>query len=395
MGETLMTADPALSARLVDQETRYGPGAPHPSDLVASRADGVYLWDIQGTRYMDLAGAQGSVAQGHNHTRIAAAMVEQCLRLSLPYAGFRNDRLPPLLEKLCTLAGFDRALLLSTGSEAVEAAILAARAWARERRGVADGEGEILLFSGHHHGRISTLPGPAPMGCRVVPFGDLAAARAAVRPATCAVLVEPIQAEAGVVLPPKGFLAGLRELCDREKLLLIADEVQSGLGRTGRWFAMQHEGVRADATVIGHALSGGFYPVSALLGSGELIQALPGEVRTSTFGGNPLACAVASAALDVLVEEKLVDRAAELGAYFLERLRHMESPRIQEIRGLGLWAGIELGTPAAPVCAALRQEGLLCRETGGRTLHLAPPLVITREQLDWALGKLKLVLERA
>jgi ornithine--oxo-acid transaminase len=400
MGDLLMT-DPALSVRLVDQETRYGDFGRHPSDLVAARADGVYLWDIQGNRYMDLVCAQGAVSQGHNHTRIAAAMVEQCLRLCLPDGIFRNDRLPPLLEKLCTLSGFDKALLLNSGSEAVEAAILAARGWGREHKGIAPGESEILLFTGHFHGRISSLPGTggtasALPGFRIAPFGDLAAARAAVGPATCAVLVEPIQGESGIGVPPKGFLAGLRELCDRERLALIVDEVQSGLGRTGKWFAFQHEAIRPEGAILGNALSGGFYPVSALLGSRELLDALAPGARRSTFGGNPLACSVAAAALDVLVEEKLVDRSAELGAYFLERLRHMASPRVRDIRGLGLWAGIELrpeAGDAAAVCEALRQEGLLCRETGGRTLHLVPPLVITREQLDWALAKLKLVLE--
>jgi len=400
-----MTADPALSGRLVDQEIRYGTGEAHAFELVSARADGVYLWDIQGNRYMDLIAAHGAVSQGHNHTRIAAAMVEQCLRLCLPSRSLHNDRLPPLLEKLCTLTGFEKAILLSGWAEAVEAAIQAARAWGAGLKGIAPGEAELIVFTGACHGRTSTLAGlgdrpaareGAAPGFRSVPYGDLTAARAAVGPRTSAILVEPVQGEAGVVAPPKGFLAGLRELCDRQRLLLIADEVQSGLGRTGKLFAFQHEAGRPDGVILGNGLSGGFYPVSALLGSQDLLGSLVPDPPGGTYAGNPLACAVASAALDVLVEEKLVDRAAELGAYFLERLRQMDSPRVREIRGLGLWAGIELRPEAGGarrVCAALRQEGLLCRETGGHTLHLVPPLVITREQLDWALDKLKLVLE--
>ena len=398
-----MTADPALSGRLVDQETRYGTGGAHPFELVCARADGVYLWDLQGNRYMDLICAQGAVSQGHNHTRIAAAMVEQCLHLCLPPRLLRNDRLPPLLEKLCTLSGFEKALLLNTGAEAVELAIQAALRWGCERKGIPAGEADLLVFTGNFHGRTSTLQAlgglaaanPPGLRFRTVTYGDLTAAKAAVGPQTCAILVEPVQGEAGIVLPAKGFLAGLRELCDRQRVLLLVDEVQSGLGRTGKLFAFQHEAIRPDAAVLGNALSGGFYPVSALLGTRDLLDGFTLGAHGAAFCGNPLACAVASAALDVLVEEKLVDRAAELGAYFQERLRLLESARVKEIRGLGLWAGIELRPEAGPaglVCEALRQEGLLCRETGGDTLHLVPPLVITREQLDWALDKLKLVL---
>jgi len=402
-----MTADPSLSGRLVDQEARYGTSGAHPFELICARADGAYLWDLQGNRYLDLICAGGAVSQGHNHTRIAAAMVEQCLRLCLPARSLRNDRLPPLLEKLCTLTGFEKAMLLNSGAEAVEAAIQAARRWGYEHKGIAPGEADILVFTGNFHGRTSTLlglsdladanagAGPFGPGFRTVPYGDLAAARAAVGAHTCAILVEPVQGEAGVILPPKGFLSGLRELCDRQRILLLADEVQSGLGRTGRLFAFQHEAGRPDGVVLGNALSGGFYPVSALLGTRELLEGFTPGAHGSAFWGNPLACAVASAALDVLVEEKLVDRAAELGAYFQERLRRMESGRVQAIRGLGLWAGIDLrpeACPAGQACEALRQEGLLCRETRGRTLHLVPPLVITREQLDWALERLERVL---
>ena len=402
-----MTADPALASRLIDQETRYGTQDCRPLEIVCTRADGVYVWDVQGSRHMDFLAGDGAVAQGHNHTRIAAAMVEQCLRLGLTSRNLRNDRLPAFLEKLCTLAGFEQALLLSTGAEAVDAAIKAARRWGYRNRRIAPDQAEVIAFSGNDHGRTLTALscgdnpettqgfGPFTPGFRIVPFGDLAAARAAAGPRTCAVLVEPVQDEAGVVLPPKGFMRGLRELCDSQRLLLLADEIQCGLGRTGKLFAFEHEGIRPDGAVIGKALSGGFYPVSALLGSRALLGAFTPGSHRSTFGGSPLACAVASAALDVLVEEKLVDRSAELGAYLLERLRAMDGGKVKEVRGLGLYAGIQLRPEAGGARAvreALLQEGLICGETRPDCLRLTPPLTITREQLDWALGKLKLVL---
>jgi len=403
-----MTVDPTLPTRLIDQETRYGAGSDHPLEVICARADGAYVWDIHGARYLDCLSGYGAVNQGHNHTRIAAAMVEQCLRLCLTSRAFRNDRLPPLLEKLCTLSGFEQALLMNSGAEAVEAAIKAARKWGYTHKGIAPGQAEILAFSGNFHGRTTTIIsfsdvpenaegfGPFTPGFRILPFGDLAAVRAAAGPNTCAILVEPVQGQAGVVLPPKGFLRGLREICDSRRIMLIADEIQSGLGRTGKLFAFEHEGIRPDGITLGKSLSGGFYPVSALLGSRELLSGFTAGSHGSTYGGNPLACAVASAALDVLVDEKLVDRSAELGAYLLEQLRAMDSGLVKEVRGLGLWAGIELRPEAGGarrVCEALLREGLLCRETREHTLRLSPPLVITREQLDWAVAKLKLVLE--
>lgn len=402
-----MTVDPALPSRLIDQEARYGAAARHSWDVVCARADGAYVWDIQGNRYLDCFAGGGAVSQGHNHTRIAAAMVEQCLRLGLPARNLRNDRRPPLLEKLCTLAGFERALLLSTAAEAVEAAVKAARKWGYRRRDIAPGRAEVIVFRGNAHGGGSILVsccghpecaedfGPLTPGFRLVAYGDLEAVAAAAGPSTCAVLVEPIQGGPGVVVPPRGFLRGLRELCDERRILLLADEVQSGLGRTGKLFASDHEGVRPDGMVLGQGLSGGFYPVSAFLGSAELLDLLTSGSHDSDYGGNPLACAVATAALDVLVDEKLVERAAELGAYLLERLRALAGSRIKEIRGAGLWIGIELRPEAGgarAACDALRREGLLCGADGGPTLQLSPPLVITREQLDWSLDRLAAVL---
>ena len=402
-----MALDPALGSRLMDQERRYGSNQYHPMEVVCTRADGIYLWDVDGNRYLDFHGAHSAVNQGHTHTRIAAAMVEQCLRLALPSHAFRDDRRPPFLEKLCTLTGFDRALLMNSGSEAVETALKAARRWGTKHKGIEPGMTEILVFTGNSHGCTTTLIslsddpvrtegfGPFTPGFRRVAYGELTAVQEAVGPRTCAILVEPVQGGTGLRIPPRGFLKGLRELCDRQRILLLADEVQSGLGRTGRFFAFEHEGIRPDGVVLGKALSGGFYPVSAFLATQELMAVFTPGSHPSTFGGNPLACAVASAALDVLVDEKLVDRAAELGAYFQEQLRSLESPAIQSLRGLGLWAGLDLDPEAGGarrICEALKQQGLLCMASAEHTLRLMPPLILTREQLDWGLEQLRVVL---
>jgi ornithine--oxo-acid transaminase len=347
------------------------------------------------------------VNQGHNHTRIAAAMVEQCLRLSLGSQTVRHARLPPYLEKLCTLTGFGAALPMNTGAEAVEVAIKAARRHAYRIKGILPGKAEILILSGNEHGQTLTLAGltddveaaedfgPFGPGFRMAAFGDLAAAGEAVGPATCAILVESIQGRAGVRFPPRGYLKGLRDLCDRNGMLLLVDEVRTGLGRTGKLFAFEHEGIRPDGAILGKSLSGGFYPASAFLASREVMDLFTPGTHRSTFAGSPLACAVATAALDVLVDERLADRSAELGAYFLARLRAMEINRVREIRGLGLWAGIELKDASArQFCEALAHEGLLCHPVRESVIDLSPPLVVTREQLDWALEKLERVLSR-
>jgi len=330
--------------------------------------------------------------------RIASALVEQGLRLATTGGNLRNDRLPPLLEKLCILSGFETALVLGGESEALGAALLAAERWGT-RRQEAPGGVEVLVFEGHDHGHGAGLPGRAahagePSGpvLRPLPWGDLAAARAAVGPRTCAILVEPVGCRT-VRLPPRGFLKGLRDLCDGEGLLLLADETRPGLGRTGRLFAFEHEGARPDLLILGNGLTGGMLPLGALLASGDLRDLFEPVAGQSSSAANPLACAVACAALTVLVDEHLPDRAAELGAYLLARLRALDTPRLQAVRGLGLWAGLELGCDAAPLREVLAQEGLLC---GGneRLLTLSPPLVITREQLDWAVEKLERLLGR-
>ena len=377
--------------------------------MVIERGEGVYLWDVEGKRYMDFLAAYSAVNQGHNHPRIAEALVRQAKKLALTSRAFRNDVFPPLLQKLCRLTGFDKALLMNSGAEAVETAIKAARKWGYDVKGIPYPEAEIVVFEGNFHGRTTTIVGfstdpdstsrfgPFSPGFRIVRYGDVEAVRAAITPKTCAVLVEPIQGEGGVVIPPKGYLKGLREICDQSRVLLLLDEIQPGLGRTGRLFAFEHEGIRPDGVTIGKALSGGFYPVSAFLARNEVMDVFTPGIHGSTYGGNPLACAVASAALDVLVEERLVQRALENGAYLEARLATLGSPLVKEIRCIGLWAGVELHESAGGArkhCYALKDRGMLCKDTHVHTIRLAPPLVITRDEIDWAVQQLREVLAR-
>ncbi|KAB2968933.1 MAG: ornithine--oxo-acid transaminase [Thermoanaerobaculia bacterium] len=402
-----MPATTTIAESLIALENRYGAHNYHPLDVVVERGEGVYLWDVDGKRYMDFLAAYSAVNQGHNHPRIAEALIAQAKRLALTSRAFRNDRFPPLLEKLCRLTGFDMALLMNSGAEAVETAIKAARKWGYDVRGIPYPEAEIVTFANNFHGRTTTIVGfstdpdstsrfgPFTPGFVTVPYGDVEAVRAALGPKTCAVLVEPVQGEAGVLIPPAGFLKGLRRLCDEAGVLLILDEIQSGLGRTGRLFAFEHEGIRPDGVTIGKALSGGFYPVSAFLARKEVMDVFTPGIHGSTFGGNPLACAVASAALDVLVEERLVEHTAELGRHLAGRLARLASPKVRAVRSLGLWAGIDLHESAGGArkyCLALKDRGLLCKDTHTHTIRLAPPLVITQEQLDWALDQLEAVL---
>jgi len=393
-----MKVDPNLAARLIEQEDLFGPRADRLLDRVFSRGDGVFLWDTDGNRHMDFQAGDGAVNQGHSHSRIAAAMVEQCLRLALPSPSLRNDRRPVFLERLCAYAGMESALPMNSGSEAVETALAAARGWAWRQKDLPPAQGQVVAFQGHDHGhgveaQVDDRANPGGGGFVFADFGDVTAAEAEVGPHTFAVLVEPIQWRSGVRVPPRGFLRGLRELCDRKGLLLIVDEIRSGLGRTGKRFAFEHEGIRPDVLLVGKSLTGGLYPASAVLASRMVLDSLPPGTPRSTFAGNPLACAVGFAALAVLEEERLVDRAAELGAYFLARLRAMEGTAIKEVRGMGLWAGIALTADlAVPLARALAREGLLCEPLGDDVLGLSPPLVINREQLDWALERLERVL---
>jgi len=395
------------SADAIALEDRYAAHNYHPLDIVISRGEGVWVWDVEGNRYMDCLAAYSAVNQGHDHPRIVAALTEQAARLSLTSRAFRNDRFGPFCEKLATLTGYDKVLMMNTGAEAVETAIKAARKWGYEVKGVPADAARILVFGGNFHGRTTTIVGfsddpgardgfgPYPPGFERVPYGDLAATRAAFGPDVVAVLVEPIQGEGGVIVPPADFLPGLRALCDEHDALLLCDEIQSGLGRAGALFAHRLAGVRADGVTIGKALSGGVYPVSAFLADDAVMQVFTPGTHGSTYGGNPLACAVAEAALDVLVDEGLVERSAELGAVLRDGIEAIGSPHVKEVRGAGLWIGVELHESAGGArrfCEALKDEGLLCKETHVHTIRFAPPLVVEREELDWALERIGKVL---
>ncbi|MBI5849657.1 MAG: ornithine--oxo-acid transaminase, partial [Planctomycetes bacterium] len=354
------------------------------------RHEGAFVWDVEGRRYLDCLSAYSAVNQGHSHPRIVQALVEQARTLALTSRAFHNDRFGPFCEKLSRLLGYPRVLMMNTGVEAVETAIKAARRWGYEKKGVPDGKARILVFGGNFHGRTTTIVGlssddtsrrhfgPFTPGFTSVPFGDLAAAEHAFGDDVVAVLVEPIQGEAGVIIPPDGFLPGLRALCDRRRALLICDEIQSGLGRTGHLLAQERSGVRADGVTIGKALSGGLYPVSAFLATEDLMDVFTPGSHGSTYGGNPLACAVADAALDVILDEDLCARSLELGAWFLDELRRIPSAAIEELRGAGLWFGIQLKPEAGGArrfCERLTDHGVLCKETHTHTFRVAPPLV--------------------
>jgi ornithine--oxo-acid transaminase len=395
------------SAELIALEERYGAHNYHPLDVVVARAEGIWVWDVEGNRYMDFLASYSAVNQGHCHPKIVAALVEQAGRVALTSRAFRNDQLGLFYRDVCELTGFARALPMNTGAEAVETAIKMARKWAYEVKGVADGQAEILVFAQNFHGRTTTLVGfsseeqykdgfgPFTPGFRLLPYGDAEAVAAAIGPNTAAVLVEPIQGEGGIIVPPDGFLRRLREITEQNRVLLMADEIQSGLGRTGRMFAYQHEGIRPDALILGKALSGGLYPVSVVLADDEVMGVFhPGD-HGSTYGGNPVAAAVARAALQVLVDEDLAGRSERLGAYFMERLRALDSPHVAEVRGKGLWIGIELRREAGGArrfCEALQKDGLLCKETHDNVIRIAPPLIIERDEIDWAMERLEKVL---
>ncbi len=395
-----------LATDLIALEDRYGAHNYHPLDVVVTRGDGVWVWDVDGKKYLDCLASYSAVNQGHCHPRILEAMLAQARRVTLTSRAFRNDQLPLLLEQLHALTGMDMSLLMNSGAEAVETALKAARKWGETVKGIPAGQAEIVACANNFHGRTISIVsfsteaqyregfGPFTPGFTIVPFGDAAALARAITPNTCAFLVEPIQGEAGIIVPPAGYLAECERICRANRVLLIADEIQSGLGRSGKLFAHQYEGVRPDGIIMGKALSGGFYPVSAFAATRELLGVFKPGDHGSTFGGNPLACAVARAALDVIVEERLVDRADELGTYFIDRLRALASPVVKEIRGRGLWIGVELHEAARPYCEALMREGLLCKETHDKVIRIAPPLVITREQIDWAVERLARVLPR-
>jgi ornithine--oxo-acid transaminase len=396
-----------VAQQLMSLEALYGAKNYKPLDVVLTRGEGVHVWDVDGARYLDCLSAYSAVNQGHCHPKILAAMVEQAGRLTLTSRAFRNDQLGLFYEELCALTGSHKALPMNSGAEAVESAIKVARKWAYEVKGVAEGRAEIVVASENFHGRtvaivgFSTDPasrrgfGPFAPGFKVVPYGDAAALEAAIGPNTAAVLLEPIQGEAGVIIPPAGYLKRARELCSEGRALLILDEIQTGLGRTGKLLAEEHEGVEADLTLIGKALSGGFYPVSAVLSNAEAMDVLhPGE-HGSTFGGNPLACAVARAALKVLVEEDMIGNAERIGARLQASLASIRAPSVKDVRGRGLMLAVELHPDAGGarrVCEALQGRGLLAKETHDHTIRIAPPLVLTADQADWIAEQFEAVL---
>jgi ornithine--oxo-acid transaminase len=388
-------------------EDQYNAHNYRPLDVVITRGEGVWVWDVEGRKYLDCLSAYSAVNQGHCHPRIVRAMVEQAQRLTLTSRAFRNDQLPLLASELCALTGYEMMLPMNSGAEAVETAVKVARKWGYTVKGVPDDRAEVIVCTGNFHGRTITIVsfsaneqyrdgfGPFTPGFKLVPYGDAGALERAITPDTVAFLFEPVQGEGGVVVPPEGYVRRVREICTCHDVLMLADEIQSGLGRTGKLLACEHEGVRPDVVMLGKALSGGMVPASAVLASREVLGVFgPGD-HGSTFGGNPLACAVAREALRVIVDERLCERAAELGEYLTARLREIRSPHVALCRGKGLLVGVVLKPGAGGArrfCEALKERGVLAKDTHGTVIRLAPPLIITQEELDWALERIEEVL---
>lgn len=385
----------------------YGAHNYSPLDVVIQRGEGVWVYDVDGNRYLDCLSAYSALNQGHCHPRITQTLVTQAHNLTLTSRAFRNDQLPLFYQELCELTSYEMALPMNTGAEAVETAIKAARKWGYIAKDVPDGQAEIITCAGNFHGRtltiisFSTEPGykagfsPYTPGFVTIPYGDVTALRDAITPNTVGFLFEPIQGEGGIVVPPDGYLRAAREICSEYNVLMMADEIQTGLGRTGRLFASDHEGVKPDVMILGKALSGGVYPVSAVLSSREVLGVFKPGDHGSTFGGNPLGSAVARTALKVLVEEGMIENAARLGEYFQERLVEINSPHVKEVRGKGLLIGVELHPEAGGArrfCEALQERGVLAKETHTHVIRFAPPLVITREEIDWGLERIQDVL---
>ncbi|MEK9500732.1 ornithine--oxo-acid transaminase [Gemmatimonadota bacterium DH-20] len=393
--------------RFLDEASRFGANNYKPLPVVLERGDGVWVHDVEGRKYLDMLAAYSAVNQGHRHPRIIEAARSQMERLTLTSRAFHNDRMGPFLRRLCEVTGFEKALPMNTGAEAVETAIKMVRKWGYRVKGVPEGRAEIIVCSNNFHGRTTTIVGfsseaqyrdgfgPFTPGFVEVPYGDADAFESALTDRTVGFLVEPIQGEGGVIVPPEGYLARTRALCAERDVAFMADEIQTGLGRTGRMFCCDWEDVRPDVLIVGKALGGGVYPVSAALADGELMDVFhPGD-HGSTFGGNPLGAAVGEAALDVIVDERLVERSAELGAWFMDELRSIRSPHVKEVRGKGLMIGVEIlassGT-ARPFCEALQDRGILAKETHHQVIRFAPPLTIARSDLEWALGEIREVL---
>lgn len=394
---------------IFDRENRYGANNYAPLPVVLTRGEGVYVWDDQGNRYIDMMSAYSAVSHGHCHPRLVEALRRQAGNLNIVSRAFYTDQLGPFLQRLCELTGFARALPMNTGVEAVETALKAARKWAYTVKGVKQDQAEIIACEGNFHGRtisivgLSTEPqyrngfGPFPPGLKVVPFGDAAALEKAITPNTAAFIVEPIQGEGGIKVPPAGYLKACEEICRKHNVLMICDEIQTGLGRTGKLLCYQHEGVQPDAVTLGKALGGGILPVSAFLCREEIMKVFTPGDHGSTFGGNPLAAAVGLAAINVLVDDNLIQNAEKMGAYFQESLRQLKSPLIKDVRGKGLLIGVEIdkSTPARSLVLELLKHGVLTKETHGTVIRLAPPLIITKEQVDVVVAAIGSVLADA
>lgn len=390
--------------QLIAQNDKYGTKNYLPLPIVISQASGIWVEDPEGKRYMDMLSAYSAVNQGHCHPRIIQTLKSQAEKVTLTSRAFHNDQLAPWSEKICKLSGKSRVLPMNTGAEAVETALKTARRWGYDVKGIADNQAEIIACVGNFHGRtlgavsLSSDPdyqrgfGPLLTGIKLVPYGDLQALKDAITPNTAAFIIEPIQGEAGINIPPKGYMKQAFELCRENRVLFIADEIQAGLGRTGKMFACEHEDIVPDMYILGKALGGGVFPISCVVADDEILGVFEPGSHGSTFGGNPLACAVSMTALDVLVEDKLVENSAELGDYFLSELKNINNPIIKEVRGRGLFIGVELTQAARPYCEKLKELGLLCKETHDTVIRFAPPLVITKDEIDLALSKIRQVL---
>jgi ornithine--oxo-acid transaminase len=396
------------SKELMCIEDQYGAHNYHPLDVILTKGDGIWVYDIEGNKYLDFLSAYSSVNQGHCHKRILKALKNQAKKLTITSRAFRNDQLGHFCKEVCGLTGMEMMLPMNSGAEAVETAIKSVRKWAYSVKGVKKDKAEIITCAGNFHGRTTTIVGfstetlykeyfgPYTPGFKTIPFGNAEALRKTITKNTAAFMVEPIQAEGGVLIPPEGYLKECEQICRENNVLLVLDEIQTGLGRCGKLFACYHEDVKPDIYILGKAISGGFYPVSAVVASQEILGVFtPGE-HGSTFAGNPLACAIAREALKVLQDEKLVENSEKLGSYFMEKLRTIESEHVKEVRGKGLLIGVELHEKAGGArrfCEALMKEGLLCKETHEHVIRFAPPLVITRKDLDWAFLRVKKILE--
>jgi len=390
--------------QFIELENQYGAHNYHPLDVVINKAEGCWVEDVDGNRYLDCLAAYSAVNQGHCHPKILDAFINQAKKVTLTSRAFRNDQLPLLYKKLTDMTGFEMSLPMNSGAEAVETAIKAARKWGYKVKGIPENQAEIICCENNFHGRTVTIVsfstevqykdgfGPMTPGFPIVKYGDIEDLKSKINKNTAAFLVEPIQGEAGIIIPPEGYLREAARLCKENNVLMICDEIQSGLGRSGKLFAYEYEGIKPDMVIIGKALSGGFYPVSAVLSSKKILGVFnPGD-HGSTFGGNPLAAAVASAALDVLVDEKLIERSFETGKYFVERLKNLKAKHIVDVRGKGLWIGLELDTKARPYCEKLKAEGILCKETHDHVIRIAPPLVISKKDIDWAMERIEKVI---